>query len=72
MSIGVDTSAFNTESFLLLEFYSGTTGQPGRFSEGDVEGGPNPGHSPPQDTGFEPGIPKGQEGKRGKTPGNLC
>jgi hypothetical protein len=24
-------SAFNTESFLLLEFYSGVTGPPGRF-----------------------------------------
>jgi len=27
-------SAFNAESFLLLEFYSGAAGPPGRFSEG--------------------------------------
>src|SRR4051812_22786334 len=27
-------SAFNAESFLLLEFYSGATRPPGRFSEG--------------------------------------
>src|ERR687885_2612 len=27
-------SAFNAEGFLLLEFYAGATGPPGRFSEG--------------------------------------